>query len=37
MAARRQELLRNGHRINNKRVQCLGRDEGLKVPYKKCK
>jgi putative transposase len=31
------ELRRDGHRINNKRVQRLWREEGLKVPYKKRK
>jgi len=31
------ELRRTGHRINNKRVQRLWREEGLKVPYKKRK
>ncbi len=31
------ELRRGGHRINNKRVQRLWREEGLRVPYKKRK
>jgi putative transposase len=31
------ELRRSGHRINNKRIQRLWREEGLKVPYKKRK
>ena len=32
-----QHLRREGRRVNKKRVQCLWREEGLKVPYRKRK
>jgi hypothetical protein len=31
------QACREGWRVNDKRVQCLWRDEGLKVPYRKRK
>jgi putative transposase len=37
VAARCKQLRRDGHRVNDRRVQRLRRAEGLKAPYRKWK